>query len=1071
LVAKSCSRRSLLRTTALVGSLYVAIWSGTAFAQGQSFSFDIPQQSLAASLRDYARVSGQQIIFTDDLVAGKTASPLHGSYSADDALAHLLSGTGLVVERSLTGAVMIRAERHADAAPRPAPEISGGVTRLAEIEAVVVSASRITASGFDAPTPTTVMSAADIHRSAQPNVFDTIAQLPYLQGSPGTQANANNFSTGANGLSSFNLRGLGTIRTLVLIDGQRVVPAYVTGIADVSEFPQLLLQRVDLVTGGASASWGSDAVGGVINFVTDKKFTGIKGNIEGGISTYGDYTNALFQLAAGSDIFGGAGHVEASAEFYRNDGVPAPNVPGGALANGRCCNLYPGTLAYTATTTPAGVPEFTPVLGAQNSAASEYGLITSGPLKGTAFDVNGNPVAFQYGSPCVATTCVGGDLTDTAQRTTVDDPLTRTVLYTRLSYDIAKNIEIYGTLNYGNVFTGESPPQGNKTGLAIACGNAPGGANFYLPAAINTACVANNITSFTLGVSYDKLPQTEMHTLRRQRRYVLGTDGTISLFGKDWGFDAYFQHGENDTSIHIKSILIPARYNAAVDAVAGPNGTVVCRSSVAQASGCAPFDIFGGAPISVAALSYVDPPMNGPYSVTSERQEAASLSLNGTPFRDWAGDVALAFGAEYREEAYGTIGDPYGDGVSTANPNNAAYPADPLLGMANGNNWYAGNFHHGSGNYHVSEVFAEAGVPLVNTPQWGSASLNLEGRATAYSTSGFVDTWKLGMTWETPVDGVRLRVLQSRDVRAPNLSELFAAPITTNAGVINRLLPASAPVVNILNEAIGNPDLKPETAQTTELGLVFQPDTMPGFNISIDYYRVGLKKQIGSLTSQQVVDLCQLYGNSAYCGIFNLNGAPGTTNPNYVIVQPFNLAQTVTDGFDVEVNYQFDLHDWDIPGRFLLRGLADHVSKFISNTGVIGQPVAELAGAQVTATPTTGFGGGVPLWKILLMQEWSGDPFTLDVTERFFSNGVINPLAIVCQAPNCPAPTGQVPTFSAQNVPGYLFVDVGGSFRFSEKLQAYFKIDNIGDSLPKPFALLNSDPVGRVYRIGLRFNN
>ena len=170
----------------------------------------------------------------------------------------------------------------------PAPEEGGEI---------VVTASRITASGFSAPTPTTVVGAEDIARVAEPNIFNTIAQLPSLQGSTGaTQGNAGT-SGGQNGLSSFNLRGLGTIRTLTLLDGQRVVPANVTGIPDISQFPQLLIQRVDVVTGGASSSYGSDAVSGVINFVTNKTFEGFKANVQGGISDYGDNESLTVQPA------------------------------------------------------------------------------------------------------------------------------------------------------------------------------------------------------------------------------------------------------------------------------------------------------------------------------------------------------------------------------------------------------------------------------------------------------------------------------------------------------------------------------------------------------------------------------------------------------------------------------------------------------------------------------------------------------------------------------------------------------------------------------------------------------
>jgi len=934
----------------------------------------------------------------------------------------------------------------------------------ADIEQVVVSASRITASGFQAPTPTTVLAVTDLEQTAMPNLFDTITQLPSLAGSTGVQAGTGGTSSANNGLSSFNQRGLGTIRTLTLIDGQRVVPANTTGVPDISEFPQLFVQHVDVVTGGASASWGSDAVGGVVNFITDKRYNGVKGNIEGGMSTFGDDTSALFQVAAGTDLLAGKAHIEASAEFYHNDGVHAPDNIGGALTNGRCCNLHPLTQAYTLTTTPAGVPENNPIINAQNSQSSEWGLITApASLKGISFDANGNPTPFQFGTNCVGTICQGGDLTDSTIRVTVEDPITRSVFYTRLSYNISSDIEVYGTYSFGNVFSTDTAGGTRNTGITIQCGNAAGGPNAYLAASINAACVANKITSFTMARSYDDVPNISIRSARQMRRYVLGTDGTFNMFDKDWTFDTYIEHGENDTHVVIQNEFITANLTAAIDAVAGPNGQIQCRNPVAAAAGCVPIDIFGGAlsdeqqpQISQTAAAYIAPHFNGPYSTTAERQEAASMAINGTPFKDWAGDVALAFGAEYREEAFKTTADPYSDGVTATNPFSAAYPNDPLINAAGGSNWFAGNFHHGSGNYHVAEGFVEFGVPLLNDDQWGKANLDLAGRATDYSTSGYVSTWKVGVTWDTPLQGVRLRALQSRDVRAPNLQELFAAPTVLHQNDINRLLPANAPTVSILVNNIGNPGLSPETAATTEVGIVYQPDFLPGFNASVDYYRVGLKKGIGTFSAQQEIDLCQVSGNANYCPLFNFSVTPAT-----ITVQPFNIASQITDGFDIETSYQFDLQNWGVPGSFVLRGLATHVSKFIANSGVPGAEITENAGTSV------------PLWKGFLTQSWTSDPVSFNLTERVFSEGVIDSNAIVCQAPNCPVPTVQHPTYSNDSYGGFFYLDIGGSYQMSKGMQAYFKVNNVTNLYPGPLqaAAPGFDPVGRLYLVGFRFDN
>ena len=212
---------------------------------------------------------------------------------------------------------------------------TGAVSDDQGLQEIVVTGSRITSSGYTQPTPTSMISAEDIELEAAPNLFNTIAELPVLQGSTGRKTFVNSTSSGATGLSSFSLRNLGTIRTLTLLDGQRVTPANVTGVVDVSQFPQLLVKRVDVVTGGASASYGSDAIGGVVNFVTDKEFEGFKTNVEAGRTTYGDDESITAQAAWGDAFLDDRLHVQVSGEYGKEDGVPSGGFGGGPAANGR----------------------------------------------------------------------------------------------------------------------------------------------------------------------------------------------------------------------------------------------------------------------------------------------------------------------------------------------------------------------------------------------------------------------------------------------------------------------------------------------------------------------------------------------------------------------------------------------------------------------------------------------------------------------------------------------------------------------------------------------------------------
>ena len=244
--------------------------------------------------------------------------------------------------------------------------LSAGAAMAQEaVEQVVVSSTRLQAAGFDAPTPTTVVSAADIQAQAKPSIFEAITQLPALQGSTGEGYNTGSTTTGLIGLQALGLRGLSPLRTLVLLDSQRVVGGNFNGVVDVSQMPQMLIQRVDVVTGGASASWGSDAVAGVINFVTDKKFEGFKFNAQAGLSTYGDAANMLFQVRRADDR-GRSGGVEACAlqpgrrhddlfdTFLRHGGPGAQRQNGRATGKARAClgqttihrNSPPGRLFY-----------------------------------------------------------------------------------------------------------------------------------------------------------------------------------------------------------------------------------------------------------------------------------------------------------------------------------------------------------------------------------------------------------------------------------------------------------------------------------------------------------------------------------------------------------------------------------------------------------------------------------------------------------------------------------------------------------------------------------------------------
>ncbi len=948
------------------------------------------------------------------------------------------------------------------------------------LETVVVTSTRITASGFNAPTPTTVIGTDMIEAQAQPNIFNTIIEMPALMGSQSLGTDASGTSGGTNGVSAFSLLGLGTIRTLTLLDGQRVVPANVTGIPDVSEFPQLLTERVDVVTGGASASWGSDAVGGVVNFVTDKKFDGFKSNIQGGVSTYGDNTTGTLQLAAGTGFAGGKGHIEASFEYSHTDGVPSGIVGGvgkGALPGGRTWWVQPTLMQRTIAATPAGQPQYIVANNVQDFQTARYGIITSGPLQGIAFQNDGTPYNFNYGSGgvpardatgavnapnpanCIAPFCVGGDLSGVlGGGVSLASPSTRGDVYTRVSYDITPATTIWATVNLAEVGASNIPnPTAWKAGsLTIQCSNA------FVAASIKADCAANNISSFAFGSAFANLGPQYVHTLRDQRRVVLGGDGSFKMLGSDWTWDAYYEHGENNTHINVDNETLTPNFNAAIDAATNAQGVVVCRNVVAQSLGCVPFNPFGNTQPTLAQRNwlYGGQYYPGPWQASHETQDVASVSFNGTPLSDWAGPVSIATGMEYRQEGYHVTGDPASNGGTN----------DGLLNPV-GSNWYAGNFHSGKGSYHVVEGFMEFVVPLVNNTDWGKADLNVAGRATDYSTSGYVQTWKVGTTWDTPVDGIRLRALQSRDVRAPNLSELYPAASVTNNTTTDPFPGTLHPQQQIQVVTTGNTSLLPEKSANTQIGIVWQPTWLPGLNTSLDYYRVGIKDQIGSGVSP--ITLCQQGYAQGCAGIITVGGIDPRDPAavwTQILTRPYNIASTVTDGFNFESSYQFALNNWQIPGDFVVRLLVTSVSKFITTSGVPGTIPVESAGSN-------GSLNGVPHWKGLASQTYDSGKWTITLTESFISDGVYNRSYIQCTS-NCPLPTVNNPTVNKNDIPGVIYLDVGGSYKLNDNWQAYVKVDNVMDTSPPPIWFNSLQPgtdgqflydvIGRMFHFGVR---
>jgi iron complex outermembrane receptor protein len=998
-----------------------------------------------------------------------------------------------------------------------------------ELETVVVSSTRLQNAGFDAPTPTQVLTSEDLARIAQPNIFDAVVELPALQGSTGQTYETGSTSTGLQGLSSFSLRGFSPLRTLTLLDGERVVGANDNGVVDVSLLPQMLIQRVDVVTGGASASWGSDAVAGVVNLVTDKKFEGFKLDASYGTSQYDDNHTGTIKLAAGTSFLGGRAHIEIAGDWENDQGVvatgPTSNNLGCNGLNGRAFDANCSGMANygSAAATPAGSPELIWAPFAQQTAESVGGIITSGALHGTAFGPGGAPYTFNFagggvpsltgtsvagcpGGVCISTAAQPGDLStplDTSDATMVQ-PIQRTTFFTRMSFDITDRSEIFATFNYGNSNSNSYPGDSltRPGNLFIACNNP------YLPASTAAACTAGYPAGdMPFGIAQPTQNYQDVNIDRQQRRFVLGGDGAFTVMGKDWTWDTYAEYAEAPQNLRIGNMFLLPNLFAAVDAVAGtgtgaggngiPVGQIGCAEAAARAAGCQPYNIIGtGVTNTAAAQSYVVPP-NGPYADIFQRQEAFGATLNMKPIADWAGDVSVAVGVDYRLESFHIKSDPYGNGTTVpyADPYTSAYPANPAMCACNfentsadvtaGGAWFAGNYHEGGGQYTVDEVFLETGVPLYKVQGLGGLDADLGARFEHYSQSGNWTTWKIGLVWDTPAPGVRIRAIESEDLRAPNLSEIYTPPTSINSGATDPFLPGNPNLeANQITE--GNLLLTPETSKTQEIGLVFQPEYVPGLRASVDYYHINVLHVIQTLSgSQAVVNNCQA-GNTVFCSqnaIPTVGGVPYVDGgiPTSYNLQLTNLASIVTTGVDLEASYQFKLDNWGVPGNFALRALGTKTYKWILCPGAAGTVCVNEAGANgnySTSTTYNAEGGTIPTWKVVYAEDYSNSWGTFTLIQRWFNAGVFSNNDFQCNPGSCPVRTAfqatNYPTINYNHMPGAIYWDAGVAINVMEKGQVYVKVNNIANLLPAPsgggYNGTLYDVIGRMYYVGIRYH-
>ncbi len=994
--------------------------------------------------------------------------------------------------------------------PQPAAQ-QGTAPQASQLQQVIVTGSHISESTFTSPTPVTVIDSATIQSLGLVDVGDVVNLMP---------ANSN-FTSSANvGLGNFyigaqfaNLRGLdpfyGT-RTLTLVDSERFVQTAAGGQVDLNVIPSIMISRVDTVTGGASAAYGSDAVAGVVNIILDSKFEGFKAQFDGGETTYDDGGDLHGAIEWGTAFADDRVHNVLAAEYEDAQGI-------GECGEVRpwCAQSY-GEFTNTGYTTN-GLPHY--VIGPNATEYSPYtGMLAGFAGPGPSFpgaslgEFNSAGTALvpftagTFGSGAGPfTPTEGGSGPNYYDSVTIRPPVTHWSLYNRTSFDITDSLQASLDVSFEqrratNVQGSDGP--GGFPAAAIYSDNA------YLPTSVAASCVP--ACWFYADTSNDlSLINT---TQTNVGRVVLGLKG--DLFA-GWTWDGYYEWGETGTRERLANDVVenlqvspaltgdfaePAGtydfFNWALNAVVNPaNGQIVCAATLPGnpsysplAAGCVPLDLFGADKASPAALAYAFRTLQENAAFT---QQVLSWSTHGTLFSGWgAGPVDAAVGAEYRHSMASV----------THDLQNQPWYSQYLLS-------YGGDY---SGDIDVVEGFGELDVPILkDLPFARNLGLNLAVRETendssntytGISTKYDFPSFKAGLVWDT-TDWMRFRATRSRDTRAASFQELFSQTVASGGlfGTVENPWvnpPGSAEYGSPVDPAkvtaggyAANVGLRPETADTTTLGIVLTPEgALDGLQLSADWYNIVLDDAISELGASNLINACYA-GDTYYCQFISgtPNGTGGFSSITAVNNYNLNIGSYITRGFDYEVDYKLPISRF-ASGRtdsLDFRVLATYQYDQIISPGA-GLPTYNYAGVS---GPTAAFGdfNTEPKWQGNGFITYINGPLTSVLQVHYIGSGKyleVDPnTGLPVLAPGDP---GYSPTYAASinnnSVASATYFNLALTYTLpfwegtNQKLQVFGSLDNIFNKYPPvapggngyPTNPVYFDTYGRTWKMGVR---
>ncbi len=952
------------------------------------------------------------------------------------------------------------------------------------IEQVTVTGSRIQNSNYAAPTPLAVVSSDVIQQNAITSTVGVLALLPQQLNSINATNAGNNIQ--GSGLAGANLRALGGSRTLVLVNGQRFMPTSIgtnvaapAGTVDLNEIPASLIKRVEVITGGASASWGSDAVAGVVNIILDNEFTGTKAQAQYSVTQYGDGGEQQLSFTHGEDFADGRGHFTIAAEFLNNQGAGScfsnfsRDWCSAASGYNLISNPTPGVNGYPARLyVPRGVDYRSIIPNSPYPTLVIGGIVPSGPLTGYSFDANSNPYKFTAGTIQVPPEPGFPKL---------ENPEMHYTLYGHATYNVFDDLQASLDVTYADVRTKAIPAAAGWSGATVSgplatqmhiCDNpgpatadgycAAGEVNPYLTPATLALMATNHLTSLPLDFNGPQFGYSNYVTDRDLIRVVPGISGSYRLFGQDWTWNAYDEYAHSFYTVRGYNSYNTANFNLASHAVTvtpanvGSSGlaigSVACLSTLTNPSnGCQPVNYMGNVTPSQAAHDYITGTLTADITTT---QNLASVSTSGTLFDLPAGPVSMAIGGEYRLDQVRTVEDPitFASGFASVAQTAA------------------------TGGVNVKEGFLETEIPIVkDLPFTKLLTAQLAGRVTDYSTSGTVETWKLGAVDDIN-DWLRLRGTFSSDIRAPSLWELFSTEGTFNTTVSDPVTHnSSAYVIQYIG---GNPHLKPEVASTITAGFVVtapEDSIFAGLTTSLDYYKIDIKNAItAGLGSQVTVNQCYA-GFALACSLVVRN--PDNTIA-YIYNNYVNAFNQVTAGYDLSVNYSRPLFD----------GVADvsiavnHVTEDYYTSNLSGQTIKTLGFVGSASTV-----GGQREWNLSGSLTYALEHSSVTLRGVYISSGILNNALI---GPGQVGYSPYLPNSTQFNLaPDAYYLYLSGTRDIwtrgdDQVLQLYGSIDNLLNKHPPLDTVAQTgtnggppnnytnyavyDQLGRTFRIGLR---